>query len=57
LKARRHGRERGCHIYVSAEALAEAGWPEDAPAPFYRTVGFKRSARGMSVIVSLYHER
>lgn len=51
--AQRHGRERGCWVYVPAEELERAGWPSDSPAPFYRVWG----TRGRGVLVRLYKDR
>jgi hypothetical protein len=51
-QAQRHGRERGCRVYVPGEELERAGWPLDGPAPYYRVWG---SARG-SLLVRLYRE-
>jgi hypothetical protein len=53
----RSGRQRGCYIYIPAEALVAAGINPGDPAPFYRTAGHQRSANAHTVIVSLYRER
>jgi hypothetical protein len=50
----RHGRERGCWVYIAAETLVTAGIAPDDPPPLYRMAGYQRSAHGHSVIVSLY---
>jgi hypothetical protein len=55
-RASRAQRERGCWVYIPAEELAKAGIDPHGPAPWYRTVGYRRSANGHSVIVSLYRE-
>lgn len=52
----RRRRERGITIYIKAEALEAAGFSPGDPPPFYTCKGFKRSANGRSVIVSLYAE-
>jgi len=51
-RAQRKGRERGCSIYISKEALERSGLPTSGPAPFYRVWGGKR---GRYVVV-LYAE-
>jgi len=55
-RASRAQRERGCWVYIPAEELVRAGIDPHGPAPWYRTVGYRRSANGHSVIVSLYRE-
>ncbi len=55
-KSQRAGRQRGCFVYIPAEALVDAGFnPADDP-PYYRTTGYQRSRNAGSVIVSLYRE-
>lgn len=49
----RRGKERGCWLYVTASALARAGFAAGDPPPFYRTWA---SARGR-VAVQLYRSR
>lgn len=56
-QATRGGRDKGCRVYIPAEELKAAGFDPNGPAPFYRTTGYKRSANGHTVIVSLYKER
>lgn len=51
-KAQRHGRERGCWVYIPAERLAEAGFAAGSPAPHYRLWGGRRG----SLLVTLYRE-
>lgn len=51
-QAQRQARQRGCLLYVPAEELLKAGWPLDAPPPFYRVWG---SSRG-GLFVRLYRE-
>lgn len=34
--SQRHGRERGCWVYIAAEELQACGYPLDGPPPFYR---------------------
>lgn len=46
-RAQRRGREKGCWVYVPAEALQRAGFDPDGPPPFYRTWG---STRGTAVV-------
>lgn len=46
-RAQRRGREAGCWVYVTAEALQKAGWAAGEPPPFYRTWG---STRGTAVV-------
>lgn len=53
-QATRQGRKRGCYIYIPMVELEAAGIDPDAPPPLYRTHGYKRSAHGHTVIVSLY---
>lgn len=53
-KATRAGRMRGCHIYIPAEELERAGFPPDAPPPYYRLRGYQRSANARAVVVDLY---
>lgn len=55
-KAQQSGQEKGCRIYIPGPVLAEAGWDIDGPPPFYRLRGYRRSAKGRSVIVTLYDE-
>lgn len=52
-RALRHGRERGCWVYVPAEELRAAGIDPAGDVPFYRTWG---TARG-GVFVRLYKSR
>jgi hypothetical protein len=49
-KAQRHGRERGCWVYIPAEKLAAAGFPDASAAPYYRLWGGRRG----SLLVTLY---
>jgi hypothetical protein len=51
-RSERKQRERGCRIYVPQEELRKAGWPDDAPPPFYRVWG----TPGGQIIVRLYTE-
>jgi len=51
-RATRKQRERGATIYVPQEELRKAGWPDDAPPPFYRVWG----TPGRGLIVRLYME-
>lgn len=51
-RATRQARQRGCYVYIPAEALAGAGVPLDGPPPYYRTW----SGRGGSILVRLYRE-
>jgi hypothetical protein len=53
-RATRKQRERGCSVYIPAAELLAAGFDLDDPPPFYRVVGYQRSANAGSVIVSLY---
>lgn len=55
-RAQRRGRERGCWVYIDAERLSRAGYPLEIAPPFYRCNGYRRSANGHTVIVSLYRE-
>lgn len=50
----RRGRQKGVYVYLPAAELRAAGIDPDGPAPTYKTHGFKRSAKGHTVIVSLY---
>ena len=43
-------------VYLTAEVLRAAGIDPDAAPPLYRCVGYKRSANGHTVMVSLYTE-
>lgn len=53
--AKRSGKERGCWTYIPAEALIQAGFDPDGPAPFYRTVALPRGRSSASrIIVNLY---
>lgn len=47
----RRGREKGCWLYVPAEALQETGIDPADPPPFYRIWTRKRA-----VLVQLYRE-
>jgi hypothetical protein len=49
-RAQRRGRERGCWVYIAAEALAAAGYGPDTPAPWYRVWGGQRGR----YVVTLY---
>lgn len=51
-RAQRHGRERGCRVFIPAEELVKAGIDPDGPLPFYRTWGTSRGG----VMVRLYKE-
>jgi hypothetical protein len=51
--ALRKGRERGCSIYVPAEALTKAGFAPTDPPPFYRVWGAPRGR----VVVQLYRTK
>lgn len=53
-KSDRRGRQKGVYIYLPAAELERAGIDPSGPPPTYRTHGYKRSARGHTVIVSLY---
>lgn len=48
--SQRHGRERGCWVYIPAEELAKTGVALDGPTPWYRVWG---SARG-GIRIRLY---
>lgn len=50
----RRGRQKGVYVYLPAVELRAAGIDPDGPAPKYRTHGFQRSAKGHTIIVSLY---
>jgi len=51
-RAARKQRERGCHLYIPAEQLVEAGIDPAGPAPWFKTwPGRKRT-----IIVQLYTE-
>jgi hypothetical protein len=52
-RATRGGRERGCHIYIPAELLLEAGIDPSEPAPYYRVWSAKGRPR---FVVNLYRE-
>lgn len=52
-QTKRTGRERGCWLYIDAEALQAAGIKPDAPAPFYRVWAGQRGR----FIVTLYTDR
>ena len=54
-KATKAGRQAGCQVYIPRDELLAAGLDPDEPI-YYRTVGYKRSARGHTVIVTLYTE-
>lgn len=49
----RHGRERGCWVYVPAEELEKAGIDLGGPAPLYRTWGSRRG----SILLRLYRSQ
>lgn len=51
-KAQRRGRERGCWVYISAEALERAGLASEAFVPWYRVWGGQRGR----YVVTLYRE-
>lgn len=50
----RRGKEKGVRIYIPEAELRRAGIDPADPPPTYKTHGFKRSAKGHTVIVSLY---
>lgn len=52
-KALRKQREKGCSIYIPAEALAKAGYDPDGEVPYYRVWG---SSRG-GLFIRLYTEQ
>ena len=52
-QAQRKSRERGCWVYLSAEALVRAGIDPSGPAPFYRTWSGRRGR----FVVTLYGEQ
>lgn len=52
-RALRKGREKGCSIYIPADALVKAGYDPEGPAPYYRVWG---SSRG-GLFVRLYTEQ
>ena len=52
-KAQRQGREKGCWVYIPAQMLQAAGFPEASPAPFYRLWGGRRG----SLLLTLYREQ
>lgn len=47
----RKGREKGCSVYIAAEALLHAGVDPNGPAPYYRVWAGQRGR----FIVTLYH--
>lgn len=51
-KAQRHGRERGCWVYIPAEILQEAGRSDPSLPVHYRVWG----RPGGSVLVRLYRQ-
>lgn len=51
-RALRKGREKGCSIYIPAEILQAAGYPEGSPIPFYRVWAGRRGG----LTVRLYRE-
>lgn len=51
-RALRHGRERGCRVYIAADELEAAGIDPAGPPPSYRVWG---SARG-SILIRLYRD-
>jgi hypothetical protein len=52
-KAQRSSREKGCWVYIPAQKLQEAGYPEGGPVPYYRLWGGRRGR----LVVTLYPER
>lgn len=51
-KSQRQGREKGCWVYIPAEKLQAAGFPDGSPVPLYRVWGGRRG----SLLVTLYRE-
>lgn len=51
-RAQRSGREKGCWVYIPAEKLQEAGYPDGSPVPHYRLWGGRRGR----LVVTLYPE-
>jgi hypothetical protein len=49
-KSQRHGREKGCWVYIPAEQLDKTGYGEDGPPPYYR-VWAKSEGR---IVIQLY---
>ena len=52
-QSKRHGREKGCWVYIPAEELVKADVDPAGPAPFYRVWGGRRGG----LTVRLYRER
>jgi hypothetical protein len=50
----RRGRQKGVYVYIPAAELEAAGIDPNGPPPTYKTNGYQRSAKGHTVIVSLY---
>lgn len=55
-RATRKQREKGCSIYIPAEALHAAGFTPGGELPFYRTFPVKDGRRA-TVLVRLYREK
>lgn len=55
-RATRYGRQRGVYVYLPASELRRAGIDPANPPPWYRTLGYRRSKKGRTVIVTLYDE-
>jgi|GraSoiStandDraft_59_1057299.scaffolds.fasta_scaffold1196396_1 hypothetical protein len=49
-QAQRHGREKGCRVYIAAEQLEAAGIDPNGPKPWYRVWAGERGR----FIVTLY---
>jgi hypothetical protein len=52
-RATRGGRDKGCRVYIPAEALEAAGFDPSGPAPFYRLWPAPRGR----FILTLYKEK
>lgn len=51
-RATRTARQKGCYIYIPADRLQAAGFPDGSPPPLYRVWGGRRG----SLLVTLYRE-
>lgn len=49
----RHGRERGCWVYIPRDELQAAGISVDGPPPLYKLTGMQSRKSSPRVIVNL----
>ncbi len=52
-QATRHGREKGCRVYIAGEAFEAAGLDTSGPPPYYRVWAGERGR----FILTMYKEK